>query len=92
MQTNTDRLEGAGGTFTINDTGVYDIDFNSIQVLEDTVFATLELAGVDNLAASIAVPASAVKACIKTCPYGKHWTRIELTSGSVEVGYIAPLK
>jgi len=92
MQTNTDRMEGAGGTFTINDTSVHTIDFNSIQVNEDTVFAVLELNTVNDLANSISTPANAVKPTVKTCKYGKHWTKVQLTSGSIEIGLLAPLK
>jgi len=84
MQTNTDRISGSAGTFTINDALAYTFKFDTIQVDADTVFAILEINGVDVKANYVSTPANAVKPTVITCDFEDlSFTKIQLTSGQV---------
>jgi len=83
---NTARLEGANGTLTINDTTAVIANFNSIQVVDSTVIAILEIGGSSVLANYVTTPATAIASGIITCPYGQFFSKIQLTSGQVIIG------
>ena len=71
-------------TLVINDTTIIVGEFESIVVLEDTVFDTITVAGANVISSLITDPATAVKAgAIISWGLGQFITRIKLTSGSV---------
>lgn len=72
------------GTFILNDTNEKTGIFDAIVVLEDTVFNTIKIAGVDKKSDYIAAPATAVKAGAIITPTGVlQFSAVDLTSGSV---------
>ena len=81
--TTSDRLAATGGTFTINDTSVHTLNFNTIQVNKETVVAVLELEGVDVLSSFISTPASSITNTVITCNSDTYFSKIQLTSGEV---------
>lgn len=86
---NTNRLDGAGGTFTINNTTEYTVDFDTIQVDVKCKFTTLEINGVDVIADYIADNTAFTEPTIITCRYGKYpFTKIKISNGQVTIGKV----
>ena len=72
------------GTVIVNDTNEKTISYDAIFVLEDTVFNSIKVAGVDIKAELITTPATAVKAgAMIRCTGARKFTAVDLTSGSV---------
>lgn len=83
---NTNRLEGAGGTFTINDALEHTLNFDTIQVDVKCKFDTLEINGVDVINDFIADNSSFTEPTIITCPYAKYsFTKIKLSTDGGQV-------
>jgi len=79
-------VSGRQGVTIVNDTTELTADIKAIYVLEDTVFASLKIAGVDVKATYISTPATAVKAGALIVPMGgADFSGVDLTSGSVAV-------
>lgn len=77
-------LTASQGTLIVNDTTEKTITFDAIFVLEDTVFASIKVGGVDIKAQLITTPATAVKAgALIRCTGGRKFSAVDLTSGSV---------
>jgi hypothetical protein len=71
-------------TLVINDTNAVTGTFESIVVLENTVFSNITVAGSNVLSSLVTTPATAVKAgAIISWGLGQPITTIQLTSGSV---------
>jgi hypothetical protein len=71
-------------TLVINDANAVTGTFESIVVLEDTVFSNISVAGTNVLSSLVTTPATAVKAgAIISWGLGQPITTIQLTSGSV---------
>jgi hypothetical protein len=71
-------------TVVINDTNALAGEFESIVVLEATVFSNISVAGANVLSSLVTTPATAVKAgAIISWGKGQFITNIQLTSGSV---------
>jgi len=72
------------GTFIINDTVEKTVNHDAIMVLEDTVFSSIKVAGVDVKSTYIAATGTAVKAGAIIRPLnGAKFSGVTLTSGSV---------
>lgn len=79
-----DIVSGRQGVTIVNDTNELTADIAAIYVLEDTVFASLKIAGVDVKSTYISTPATAVKAGALIVPMGgANFSGVDLTSGSV---------
>jgi len=80
-----DILTARAGSKVINDTTEYEGTIYRIQVLEDTVFASLKVAGVDVKSTYVSTPATAVKAGAVITPVdiNKPFSAVDLTSGSI---------
>jgi hypothetical protein len=77
-------LVASQGTIIVNDTNEKTITYDAIFVLEDTVFNSIKVAGVDIKAELITTPATAVKAgAMIRCTGARKFSAIDLTSGSV---------
>ena len=77
-------LVASQGTVIVNDTTEKVVMFDAIFVLEDTVFASIKVAGVDIKAELITTPGTAVKAGAIIRPInGAKFSGVTLTSGSV---------
>ena len=84
MATDNDILIGNQGTFVLNNTTEKTATINAIVVLEDTVFNTIKIAGVDAKATYIGTPATAVKAgAVIRATNAQKFSGVKLTSGSV---------
>jgi hypothetical protein len=84
MNTDNDILIANQGTFVVNNTVEKTVTINAIVVLEDTVFNTIKIAGVDVKSTYIAAPATAVKAgAIIRATKSQQFSGVKLTSGSV---------
>jgi hypothetical protein len=71
-------------TLVINDATAVTGEFESIVVLENTVFSSISVAGANVLSSLVTTPATAVKAgAIISWGRGQFITGIQLTSGSV---------
>jgi hypothetical protein len=71
-------------TIVVNDANPIVGEFESIVVLEDTVFNSISLNGVEVITRVITTPATAVKAgAIISWGLGQFFTTVRLTSGSV---------
>lgn len=71
-------------TVVINDTNALAGEFESIVVLEATVFSNISVAGANVLSSLVTTPATGVKAgAIISWGKGQFITNIQLTSGSV---------
>lgn len=82
--TATDRVGALQGTFVVNDTAEVTKNIVGIFVLEDTVFASIKIDGVDVKESYIQIPATAIKAGAYITPItGKVFSGLTLTSGSV---------
>lgn len=77
-------LVASQGTIVVNDTTEKTVTFDAIFVLEDTVFNSIKVAGVDIKAELITTPATAVKAgAMIRCTGARKFSAVDLTSGSV---------
>jgi len=87
---NTNRIDGAFGTITINDTTEYTVNFDVIQVDNDCKFTTLEINGVSVINDYVADNTAATKPTVITCPYGKYpFSKIKLSEGQVTISKTA---
>jgi hypothetical protein len=78
------KMTASKGSIVVNDTDEVTRPFSAVMVLEDTVFATLKIAGTDALADYVTTPATAVKAGAIIVPMdSKKFSGVDLTSGSV---------
>ena len=72
------------GTFIVNDTDEKTISHDAIVVLEDTVFNSIKIGGVDVKDDYISTPATAVKAGAIIRPINaQKFSAVDLVSGSV---------
>lgn len=72
------------GTFIVNDTTEKTAFHDAIVVLEDTIFTSIKIAGVDVKDEYISTPATPIKAGAIIRPYdAKKFSGVQLTSGSV---------
>ncbi|CAD8327898.1 hypothetical protein [uncultured phage] len=79
-------LHALNGTKIINDTTEVTQGFDAILVLQDTVFTSIKVAGVDVKSTYITTPATAVKAGAIIRPTsGTRFSGVKLTSGSIEI-------
>jgi hypothetical protein len=77
-------LVASQGTVIVNDTNEKTISYDAIFVLEDTVFNSIKVGGVDIKAELITTPATAVKAgAMIRCTGARKFSAVDLTSGSV---------
>ena len=77
-------LVASQGTVIVNDTNEKIITYDAIFVLEDTIFNSIKVAGVDIKADLITTPATAVKAgAMIRCTGARKFSAVDLTSGSV---------
>ena len=77
-------LVASQGTVIVNDTNEKTISYDAIFVLEDTVFNSIKVGGVDIKADLITTPATAVKAgAMIRCTGARKFSAVDLTSGSV---------
>ena len=81
---NLDKLVANKGVYICNDTTEVTNTIDGIFVLEDTVFSTLKVGGVDALSSYVSTPATAVKAgAYITALDGVKFSGVTLTSGSI---------
>jgi hypothetical protein len=80
---NLDKLVASQGVFIVNNTTEKTAVFAGLLVLEDTVIASLKVAGSDVKSTYIATPATAVKAGAYITGQGVKFSGVTLTSGSV---------
>lgn len=86
MATDNEILIAGQGTYILNDTTEFTGNFDAVVVLEDTVFTTIKIAGIDVKSSYIAAPATAVKAGAIIRPTSaQKFSGVELTSGSVAI-------
>lgn len=79
-----DILTGIQGTKVVNDATELTQDFDSIVVLEDTVFTSIKVSGSDVKETYITTPATAVKAGALIRPINNQvFSGVQLTSGSI---------
>jgi len=77
-------VSGRQGVTIVNDTTELTATLAGIYVLEDTVFASIKISGVDVKAAYISTAATAVKAGALIVPMGgAFFSGVDLTSGSI---------
>ncbi len=77
-------LVASQGTIVVNDTTEKTATFDAIFVLEDTVFNSIKVAGVDIKSDLITTPGTAVKAgAMLRASGGRKFSAVDLTSGSV---------
>ena len=77
-------LHALNGTKIVNDTTEVTQGFDAIVILEDTVFTSIKVSGVDVKSTYITTPATAVKAGAIIRPIsGGRFSGVQLTSGSV---------
>lgn len=77
-------VSGSQGTYVVNDTTEVTAVFDAIVVLEDTVFSSIKIGGVDLKSSYISTPGTAVKAGAMIRPIdGDKFSGVQLTSGSV---------
>lgn len=77
-------LVASQGTIVVNDTNEKTVTHDAIFVLEDTVFNSIKVAGVDIKADLISTPGTAVKAGAMLRASGaRKFSAVDLVSGSV---------
>jgi len=77
-------LTAQQGSFIVNNTVEKTVNHDAIMVLEDTVFSSIKVAGVDVKSTYIAATGTAVKAGAIIRPInGSKFSGVTLTSGSV---------
>jgi hypothetical protein len=87
MQFKSEEITAAlQGTKIVNDTDELTQDFDTIVVLEDTVFSSIKIGGSDVKATYITTPATAVKAGAIIRPLTNQvFSGVQLTSGSIVI-------
>ena len=84
MSTDLSVISASQGTFIVNDTTEKTILHDAIVVLEDTVFNSIKIGGVDVKSSYIAATGTAVKAGAIIRPINaQKFSGVKLTSGSV---------
>lgn len=84
MSTVSEILVANQGTFIVNDTNEKTVAHDAIVVLEDTVFNSIKIGGVDVKSSYIAATGTAVKAGSIIRPTeAQKFSAVELASGSV---------
>jgi len=84
MSTVSEILVANQGTFIVNDTNEKTVAHDAIVVLEDTVFNSIKIGGVDVKDDYISTPATAVKAGAIIRPINaQKFSAVDLVSGSV---------
>lgn len=84
MAISNSMLTAQQGTFIVNDTVEKTVNHDAIMVLEDTVFSSIKVSGVDVKSTYIAATGTAVKAGAIIRPLnGAKFSGVTLTSGSV---------
>jgi hypothetical protein len=84
MEAHLATISLAQGSYIVNDTTESTKSFDCLQVLEDTVFTSLKVGGVDKLSEYVSTPATAVKAgAIIRAKNADKFSGVQLTSGSV---------
>lgn len=79
-------LHALNGTKIVNDTTEVTQGFDAIVVLQDTVFTSIKVSGVDVKSTYITTPATAVKAGAIIRPVsGTRFSGVKLTSGSIAI-------
>lgn len=79
-------LHALNGTKIVNDTTEVTQGFDAIVILEDTVFTSINVSGVDVKSTYITTPATAVKAGAIIRPIsGARFSGVKLTSGSIAI-------
>lgn len=77
-------IAAAQGSYVVNDTTEATKSFDCLMVLEDTVFTSLKVGGVDKLSEYVSTVGNAVKAgCIIRAKDAGKFSGVQLTSGSV---------
>jgi len=87
MQFKTEEIiSGLQGTKIVNDTTELTQNFDTIVTLEDTVFTSIKIGGIDVKGEYVTTPANAVKAGAIIRPtQNKVFSGVQLTSGSVAI-------
>jgi hypothetical protein len=87
MQFKTEEIiSGLQGTKVVNDATELTQDFDTIVTLEDTVFASIKIGGVDVKGEYVTTPATAVKAGAIIRPtQNQVFSGVQLTSGSIAI-------
>lgn len=87
MQFKTEEIiSGLQGTKVVNDTTELTQNFDTIVTLEDTVFTSIKIEGIDVKGEYITTPATAVKAGAIIRPtQNQVFSGVQLTSGSVAI-------
>jgi hypothetical protein len=81
------RQSGKNGTFVINDTSAHTVNFDTMQISEDTIITLLEIDGVDVLSTYISTPASAIKQTVMTIGADDLcWTKVQASQGQITCG------
>lgn len=84
MATVNEILVANQGTLIVNDTNEAVVNHDAIFVLEDTIFNTIKIAGIDVKSQLIKNPAIAVKAgAMIRATGGRSFSAVDLVSGSV---------
>jgi len=84
MSTDISVISASQGTFIVNNTTEKTIGHDAIVVLEDTVFNSIKIGGVDVKSSYIAATGTAVKAGAIIRPINaQKFSGVKLTSGSV---------
>lgn len=81
--TSIEIMAVAQGSYIVNDTTEVTKNHDTILVLEDTVFTSIKIGGVDVKSIYISTPGTAVKAGAIIRPTDGKFSGLQLTSGSV---------
>ena len=87
MQFKTEKIiSGLQGTKVVNDATELTQDFDTIVTLEDTVFTSIKIGGIDVKDEYVTTPANAVKAGAIIRPtQNQVFSGVQLTSGSIAI-------
>ncbi len=87
MQFKTEEIiSGLQGTKVVNDSTELTQNFDTIVTLEDTVFASIKIGGIDVKGEYVTTPATAVKAGAIIRPtQNQVFSGVQLTSGSIAI-------
>ena len=87
MQFKTEEIiSGLQGSKVVNDTTELTQDFDTIVTLEDTVFTSIKIGGIDVKDEYVTTPANAVKAGAIIRPtQNQVFSGVQLTSGSIAI-------
>lgn len=79
-------LHALNGTKIVNDATEVTQGFDAIVILEDTVFTSIKVSGIDVKSTYITTPSTAVKAGAIIRPIsGSRFSGVKLTSGSIAI-------